>query len=97
MGKKQHQQDKLYLTSSEWKYYYGGKKPDRTATSDVNEFKRLPFDCCGLSFQPCKHPYCTLEGHVFELENIAPFLKKYGNILLVPFLPRLRFERFSLN
>ena len=79
MGKKQHQQDKLYLTSSEWKNFYGGKKTDlTTSNADTNEFRRLPFSCCALSFQPFKHPYCTLGGHVFDLENIVPFLKKYG-------------------
>ena len=78
MGKKQHQQDKLYLTSSEWKNFYGGKKTDTTSNADSNEFKRLPFSCCSLSFQPFKHPYSTLEGHVFDLENIVPFLKKHG-------------------
>lgn len=77
MGKKQHQQDKLYITSTEWKNFYGGKKPDTSATSSL-EFRRIPFNCCALSYQPFTHPYCTPEGHVFELENIAPFLKKYG-------------------
>ncbi|CAF0709857.1 unnamed protein product [Brachionus calyciflorus] len=77
MGKKQHQQDKLYITSTEWKHFYGGKKTDTSAISSA-EFRRIPFHCCALSYQPFKHPYCTPEGHVFDLENIAPFLKKYG-------------------
>ena len=78
MGKKQHQQDKLYLTSTEWKNFYGGKKTTSNCTFEANEFRRLPFYCCCLSLQPCKHPYATLEGHVFDLENILPFLKKHG-------------------
>lgn len=78
MGKKQHQQDKLYLTSTEWKHFYGGKKTDTTSDADKNEFRRLPFSCCSLTFQPFKHPYCTLQGHIFDIENIVPFLKKYG-------------------
>lgn len=78
MGKKQHQQDKLYLTSTEWKHFYGGKKTDQTSSADANEFRRLPFYCCSLTFQPVKHPYCTPEGHIFDIENIVPFLKKYG-------------------
>lgn len=57
MGKKQHQQDKLYVTANEWKHFYGGKKTDQTCSKDSEEFRRLPFDCCGLSFQPVKHPY----------------------------------------
>lgn len=79
MGKKQHQQDKLYLTSTEWKNFFGGKKTDNlTSNADALEFRRVPFSCCTLTYQPFKHPYCTLEGHVFDLENIVPFLKKYG-------------------
>jgi peptidyl-prolyl cis-trans isomerase-like 2 len=78
MGKKQHQQDKLYLTSTEWKHFFGGKKPDTSSHADSLEFRRLPFSCCALSFQPFEHPYCTQEGHVFDLENILQFLKKYG-------------------
>lgn len=78
MGKKQHQSDKLYLTASEWKNYFGGKKTSRESAKDAADFRRLPFYCCALSFQACKHPYCTLEGNVFDLENIAPFLKKYN-------------------
>lgn len=80
MGKKQHQQDKLYVTSSEWKNFYGGKKTEQTNSADANEFRRLPFHCCSLSFQTVKHPYCTTEGHVFDIENIVPFIKKYGKI-----------------
>jgi peptidyl-prolyl cis-trans isomerase-like protein 2 len=57
MGKKQHQQDKLYVTANEWKHFYGGKKTDQTNSKDNDEFRRLPFDCCSLSFQPVKHPY----------------------------------------
>ena len=82
MGKKQHQQDKLYLTSSEWKNFYGGKKTQATSSANVADFRRLPFYCCSLSFQPCKHPYCTSAGHVFDLENIVPFIKKYGLMIV---------------
>jgi peptidyl-prolyl cis-trans isomerase-like 2 len=78
MGKKQHQQDKLYLTTTEWKQFYGGKKDETPLTKASVNFKRLPFFCCSLSFQECKHPYCTQEGVIFDLENIVPFLKKYG-------------------
>ncbi|ELU15087.1 hypothetical protein CAPTEDRAFT_119317 [Capitella teleta] len=76
MGKKQHQKDKLYLTCTEWTEFYGGKKKDN---KDRSAFKRLPFYCCSLSFQPFEHPYCTAEeGVIFDLVNIVPFLKKYG-------------------
>lgn len=80
MGKKQHQSDKLYLSASEWKNYGGGKKTNISSSDskDAQDFKRLPFSCCALSFLPFNHPYSTLEGHVFDLENIAPFIKKHG-------------------
>ncbi len=34
MGRKQHQGDKLWLTTQEWKYFFGGKKPGRKADPD---------------------------------------------------------------
>jgi peptidyl-prolyl cis-trans isomerase-like protein 2 len=77
MGKKQHQKDKLYLTTTEWSAFYGGKK----AVADVGEkskFRRLPFFCCSYSMQPFEHPYCTGTGIIFDLINIVPFLKRYG-------------------
>ncbi|KAF8568469.1 hypothetical protein P879_07866 [Paragonimus westermani] len=74
MGKKQHQKDKLYLTCTEWSTLYGGKR----ATEDRRRFKRLPFHCCSITFQPFKTPYCTKEGIIFDLENVLPFVRKHG-------------------
>ncbi|CAH8838953.1 unnamed protein product [Trichobilharzia szidati] len=74
MGKKQHQQDKLYITCTEWRTLYGGKR----AVESGRQFKRLPFHCCSITFQPFLNPYCTKEGIIFDLENILPFLKKHG-------------------
>ncbi|VDK38660.1 unnamed protein product [Taenia asiatica] len=75
MGKKQHQSDKLYITNTEWSTLYGGKK---AAGGGNVRFRRLPFSCCSISFQPFTVPYCTKDGVVFDLENILPFVKKYG-------------------
>ena len=50
MGKKQHQSDKLYLTSTEWSTLYGGKKVTKQ-DADKAEFRRLPFDACSLTLQ----------------------------------------------
>lgn len=75
MGKKQHQQDKLYLTTTEWKYSFGGYKGTNKTNGD---FRRLPFNCCGITFQPAENPYSTKEGIIFDLAAIVPFLKKYG-------------------
>ncbi len=66
------------MTSTEWKNFYGGKKTATGSNVEAAEFRRIPFYCCALSFQPCIHPYASLEGHVFDLENILPFIKKYG-------------------
>nr|XP_023027013.1 peptidyl-prolyl cis-trans isomerase-like 2 [Leptinotarsa decemlineata] len=76
MGKRQHQKDKMYLTYTEWTTLYGGKKVGHTTKEEEN-FKRLPFDHCCLSLQPFEIPYCDLEGNIFDLEALIPFLKKY--------------------
>ncbi|CAG2201154.1 RING-type E3 ubiquitin-protein ligase PPIL2-like [Mytilus galloprovincialis] len=75
MGKKQHQKDKLYLTSTEWRTEFGGYKGQLQKSA---EFRRLPFYCCSLSFQPFQDPLCTKDGVIFDIMNIVPFLKKYG-------------------
>jgi peptidyl-prolyl cis-trans isomerase-like protein 2 len=72
MGKKQHSQDRMYITATEWKRDFGGHK--EVAASQL---PRLALDCCSLSFQPFEHPVCTASGHIFELENIVPFVQKY--------------------
>ncbi|XP_046326965.2 RING-type E3 ubiquitin-protein ligase PPIL2-like [Haliotis rufescens] len=77
MGKKQHQKDKLYLTTTEWRNEWGGYKGKQN-TGQNARFRRLPFHCCSLSLQPFEHPLCTKEGIIFDLMNIYPFLKKYG-------------------
>ncbi|CAH0554430.1 unnamed protein product [Brassicogethes aeneus] len=76
MGKRQHQKDKMYLTYTEWSTLYGGKKAGHTSKEEEN-FRRLPFDHCCLSLQPYEIPYCDLEGNIFDLEPLLPFLKKF--------------------
>ena len=77
MGKKQHQKDKLYITHTEWREEWCGKKRDAERDARA-KFRRLPFSNCALSMQPFENPYCTKEGVVFDLLNIMPFLKKHG-------------------
>ncbi|KAI0217510.1 cyclophilin peptidyl-prolyl cis-trans isomerase Cyp8 [Massospora cicadina] len=50
-------------------------------TTPVNRqiFRRLPFNCCALSLQEAELSYCTDDGIVFDLENILPYMKKYGS------------------
>ena len=47
MGKKRHAKDRAYLTTTEWKEEWGGFK-----AKGKTPFKRLPFNCCAISFQP---------------------------------------------
>ncbi|KAH7698603.1 cyclophilin Dicyp-3, partial [Aphelenchoides avenae] len=78
MGKKQHQKDKLYLTTKEWKESYGGHKDDSSTRIQRAVFKRLPFTHCSLSFLPFEDPVCTPEGTIFDIAHITPYLKKHG-------------------
>lgn len=68
--------DFRYLTYTEWTTLYGGKKSGYT-TAEEDYFKRLPFDHCCLSLQPFEIPYCDLDGNIFDLEPLLPFLKKF--------------------
>ncbi|XP_050702213.1 RING-type E3 ubiquitin-protein ligase PPIL2-like [Eriocheir sinensis] len=76
MGKRQHQKDKMYLTSTEWSTLYGGYKAS-SHTGAKAEFRRLPLTHCALSLQPFTHPYIDPQGNVYDLEAILPFLKKF--------------------
>ncbi|XP_050305000.1 RING-type E3 ubiquitin-protein ligase PPIL2 [Anthonomus grandis grandis] len=76
MGKRQHQKDKMYLTYTEWSTLYGGKKAGTQSKEELN-FKRLPFDHCCLSLQPYEVPFSDLDGNIFDLDALIPFLKKY--------------------
>jgi len=79
MGKKQHQSDKLYVTATEWREFYGGKgkSGSRLDSKDASDFRRLPLDHCALSLQPFEAPYMDDEGNVFDLVHIVPYIKKY--------------------
>jgi len=98
MGKRQHQKDKMYLTATEWRTVYGGKKAVNPNSSDA-AFRRLPYDHCSLSLQPFENPLCDKEGHVFDLLAIVPYLKKYktnpvtGKSLEAKTLIRLKFHK----
>ncbi|KAI6184054.1 U-box domain-containing protein [Aphelenchoides bicaudatus] len=77
MGKKQHQKDKLYLTTKEWQSI-GGYKDDEDTKKQRAEFKRLPFSHCALIFLPFKVPVCTPAGEIFDKQPILAYIKKYG-------------------
>ena len=72
MGKNKHSKDRMFITATEWKQEYGGKK--NKATSGV---RTLPFNCCALSMSEFETPVCTKEGVIFDLDNILPFLEEH--------------------
>eukprot|EP00124_Ichthyophonus_hoferi_P005193 Ihof_evm2s695 gene=Ihof_evmTU2s695 len=74
MGKKQHQKDKMYITHTEWSSLYGGRNAGKVGPT----FKKLPYNCCSLSFQPFANPVCDQAGNVFDLLAIVPYIKKYS-------------------
>ncbi|EXJ55954.1 peptidyl-prolyl cis-trans isomerase-like 2 [Cladophialophora yegresii CBS 114405] len=49
----------------------------RADTSGHASFKRLPFNFCALSLQPFTTPVCTIEGIIFDHENILRWLLKH--------------------
>ncbi|CAD6192456.1 unnamed protein product [Caenorhabditis auriculariae] len=77
MGKKQHQKDKLYLTTTEWKSI-GGHKDDTGTRLQRAQFKRLPINHCSLSLLPFEDPVCAPSGEIFDLGHIMPYVKKKG-------------------
>ena len=92
-----------YLTASEWKHLYGGKKDSREDSKDLADFRRLPLDHCALSLQPFENPYCDEEGNIFDLAHIVPFIKKHklnpvtGKPLDARMLTKLTFHKNDKN
>jgi len=76
MGKRQHQKDKMYLTSTEWATLYGGYKKSSHSGAKA-AFRRLPYSYCTLSLLPYSHPYCDQQGNIFDLEALLPFLRRF--------------------
>lgn len=58
MGKNKHSKDRMFLTATEWKMDYGGKKQ---VAGKNNQYHILPFDHCALSLTPFVNPCCTPE------------------------------------
>ncbi|KAH8922213.1 hypothetical protein BT69DRAFT_1282455 [Atractiella rhizophila] len=98
MGKKT---DKLYVTYSE--HSAGGHSATSAghASSSSSQrpasFARLPFDHCALSLKPFENPVCEREGIVYDVSNIIPFLRQYGNISPVTGSPLTSSDLFPLN
>ena len=72
MGKHRHSKDKLYITATEHKEDWGGKRDP-----SLRPMPKIPFNYCPLDFQQCNNPVTTPDGIIFEFLNIVPFIKKY--------------------
>ncbi|KAG6609684.1 Peptidylprolyl isomerase [Phytophthora cinnamomi] len=96
MGKNRHSKDRLFITQTEHKYLYGGKKQEIRRA-----YKRLPFNCCAITLCPFTNPVCTREGHLFDLEAVVPYVKEHqinpvtGKPLALKELIQLHFSKNS--
>ncbi|TYZ57767.1 hypothetical protein PybrP1_003225 [[Pythium] brassicae (nom. inval.)] len=96
MGKNRHSKDRLFVTQTEHKYLYGGKK-----TEIRRAYRRLPFNCCAITLSPFSNPVCTREGHLFDLEAVVPYVQQHqinpvtGKPLALKELIKLKFGKNS--
>lgn len=58
-GKHRHSQDRMFITATEWRNEYGGKKS--AAPGSGTTYSPLPFTHCALSLSPYQTPVCTKE------------------------------------
>lgn len=64
----------MFITKTEWATEWGGAKSKENRTP----FKSLPYYCCALTFLPFEDPVCTIDGSVFEITTIVPYIRKFG-------------------
>jgi peptidyl-prolyl cis-trans isomerase-like protein 2 len=99
MGKKQGRKDRAYITASEWREEGGGHRGRLQGAAA--DFKRLPFNCCAISFQAFQDPVCTPEGVTMDIINAVPYISKHkrdpatGAPLELKDLTRLHFHKNS--
>jgi peptidyl-prolyl cis-trans isomerase-like protein 2 len=74
MGKKSASKDRGYITATEWKLDGGGYR-DKT---EGLPFRRLPFNCCAVSFVPFEDPVCAPDGTVMDIMHAVPYVQKHG-------------------
>ncbi|RLN92854.1 hypothetical protein BBJ28_00007846 [Nothophytophthora sp. Chile5] len=99
MGKNRHTKDRLFITQTEHKYLYGGKK------QEIRRAYRRTFGWCRsrpLSLmRRVTNPVCTREGHLFDLEAVVPYVKQHqinpvtGKPLALKELIQLHFSKNS--
>ena len=66
--------DRGYVTATEWREEGGGFK-DREG--EGIPFRRLPFNCCAVSFLPFEDPVCTDDGTVMYIMHAVPYVQKH--------------------
>jgi len=97
MGKKRAQKDRAYITATEWREEGGGHRGRLQGAA--GDFRRLPFNCCAISFQPAEDPVCTMDGTVMDIVNAVPYIQKHkrhpatGEPLELKDLVRLNFHK----
>jgi len=75
MGRsKGFKKDRMYITHTEWVNDWGGKKVEREKRLPQ---KALQFFCCNLTLQPWTDPVCTIDGTIYDLVAIIPWIKKH--------------------
>ena len=73
MGKKSASKDRGYITATEWKLDGGGYRDK----SEGLPFRRLPFNCCAVSFVPFEDPVCAPDGTVMDIMHAVPYVQKH--------------------
>ena len=71
----------LQITHSEWNSadsYSASSGANVSQKPNGASFRRLPFNFCAASLLPFKHPVCTAEGTIFDVEVISQWLEKHG-------------------
>jgi len=75
--------DRLHLTQAEHSGIYGAVAASSGAINKSTgaQYEPIPFTSCSLSLQDWQLPIADPNtGTIFELTNIVPWLKKYGNL-----------------
>ncbi|KAI8114427.1 hypothetical protein M9434_002551 [Picochlorum sp. BPE23] len=101
MGRKSLKKDRAYITASEWKEEGGGHKGRLQGAKAT--FRRLPFNCCAISFKPVEDAVCTDDGTVMDIVNAVPYVQKFrrhprtGEPLELKDLVRIKFQKNTNN
>ena len=78
MGKRRHNQDKMWISNIEMTTDWGGKNVDAERVKQRQQLIKLPFSYCNISMTPFRDPYATEDGVIFDLLNIVPYLRKHN-------------------